>query len=226
MESLTGLRIACYARFSSDAQREASIDAQLRLVREFVERAGGTVAPNLVFADRAISGTRVMRQGYDQLLRLIEGRRVDLVVTESADRLSRDLGDADRFWKLCRFHMVRVICVSDGIDSASRGSRLQFGVKSLMSDEYVEDLASKTRRGLRDLFDKKANTGGLPLGYKSVGVWGNKREPDYYRIEIDPEAAALVVRIFEMYAGGNPISASRRCLTLLLPIHLRSSSEV
>lgn len=202
-KGLTDLRIGAYARFSSDAQRDSSIEAQFRLIREFVERHGGLLRDELMFADRAVSGTKSSRDGYDRLWKLIEAKAIDVIIAESADRFSRDLGNSDRLWKLCRYHDVRIVCVSDGIDSATRGARLQFGFKSMMSDEYLDDLRAKTLRGLRETFaEKKGATGGLPYGLTSRPVWSGGREHDYCEIIIDADRAATVARIFELYVSG------------------------
>jgi site-specific DNA recombinase len=212
MDSLAGLRTAAYARFSSDNQKDTSIDDQVRLCRDLLVRHNGSVSDEFVLSDYAISGVSKARAGFDQLLRLIESRAVDLVVTESADRLSRDLGDADRLWKLCEFHNVRLICASDGIDSARDGSRMQFQFKAVMSDQYLVNLGKQTLRGLRGAATRGTSTGGLPYGYKSEPIWNGGREPDGYKILIHEEQARIVVRIFEMYLDGKSLLTIAKAL--------------
>jgi site-specific DNA recombinase len=148
MDTLAGLRVAAYARFSSDDKRQTSIDDQLKWAHEFVEARGNCVIPDLVFTDSAMSGARNNREDFERLMRLVERRGVDVIVCEATDRLSRDLGDADRVWKIICFHNVRLICISDGIDSSNEQSRTIFGVKAMFADEYLLDLGKKTSRGL------------------------------------------------------------------------------
>ena len=171
METLAGLRGAMYARFSSAKQRDTSIEDQIHLCQDFLSRNQGSVAKELILHDHAVSGTVVAREGFDRLLSLVEAKAIDFVITESGDRLSRDLGDSDRLWKLCEFKRVRVILVSDGIDSARDGSRTAFRFKAVMADEYIQDLAKKTLRGLRGQHGRGFSTGGLPYGYRSVPIW-------------------------------------------------------
>ena len=64
-EKLT-TRVALYARYSSDLQRDASIDDQLRVCRARVEREGWCV--NQTFTDSATSGATTLRHGYQALL--------------------------------------------------------------------------------------------------------------------------------------------------------------
>ena len=55
------MQAVIYARYSSDAQREASIEDQVRLCRELAERQGWEVAE--VYADHALSGASALRPG-------------------------------------------------------------------------------------------------------------------------------------------------------------------
>src|SRR4051794_13436147 len=105
---LSGLIIAIYARFSSANQKDTSIDDQVRVGRDFVEKNSGIVDDKNVLTDYSVSAASIARAGFEQLLQRIEARAIDVVVTESADRLSRDLGDADRLWKLCAYYNVRL----------------------------------------------------------------------------------------------------------------------
>lgn len=201
--SLRSLRVAIYARFSSENQRDASIDDQVRLCREFIGRNEGDSGGGRILTDYAVSGRSIAREGFDELLRLVETRMVDVVVTESGDRLTRDLGDADRLWKLCQFNSVRVICVSDGIDSIHDGARMAFRFKAVMADEYLHDLSKKTARGLWGAAMRGQSTGGLPYGYTSAPILSGGREPEGFKVVIDAEKAAVVQRIFELYVAGH-----------------------
>ncbi|MFI5297403.1 MAG: recombinase family protein [Polyangiales bacterium] len=200
---LKGLTIAVYARFSSANQKDTSIDDQARLCREFVEKHSGQLKDANMLTDYSVSAASIARAGFEQLLQRIEARAIDVVVTESADRLSRDLGDADRLWKLCAYHNVRMICVADGIDSARDGSRMHYRMKSLIADEYLVDLGAKTMRGLEGAALRGYSTGGLPFGYASRAVVDPaQREPLGFEILIDAGKAEIVRRIFNGYVDG------------------------
>ncbi len=197
------VRVVIYARFSSANQRDTSIDDQVRKCMQAVEEAGWTVGAEMILTDYQVSGASTARAAFDRLYSLVrqEPPGVDVVVTESADRISRDLGDADRFFKQLQFAGVRLICVSDGIDSQNQGSRLVFNMKAMMADWFLEDLRAKTLRGLEGQALRGWSTGGLPTGYRSEPV-GDPKKPDGFRILIDEEAARVVVMIFERYREG------------------------
>jgi DNA invertase Pin-like site-specific DNA recombinase len=201
--SLKGLKIAIYARFSSDHQRDTSLTDQVRLCTDFIEAHGGKVDPNFVLTDRAVSGAVKDRPAFERLQRLVARGAVEVVVCESADRLSRDLGDADRLWKLIDFHRVRLILVSDSIDSINEASRMHFRFKAIFADEYLTDLGKKTLRGLLGANDRGTATGGLPYGYSAVPLPGDDSGTRGRQIIIDDAQKLVVQRIFEMYAAGH-----------------------
>ena len=60
------MRAVVYARYSSDHQREASIDDQIRLCTSFSEGQGWIVTKT--YSDQAISGASLLRAGYQSLL--------------------------------------------------------------------------------------------------------------------------------------------------------------
>ncbi|MEM9075105.1 MAG: recombinase family protein, partial [Myxococcota bacterium] len=166
--SLTGKRIALYARFSSDRQSDASIDDQLHRCREYVAKQGGTVDGALVFTDYAVSGASMARVGLEALLAAIGAGKVDAVILEDVSRLSRDLADSAAILKRLNFEGVRLVGVADGVDTIDKSAKLTFGVRALLGDVYLDDLRDKTRRGLAGRHRSGKATGGLPFGYVST----------------------------------------------------------
>jgi site-specific DNA recombinase len=129
-------------------------------------------------------------------------------VTESVDRLSRDVGDADRFRKLLTHHTVDLECL-DGtrITASGKSDALMFGMRSLFAEQYRIDLADKTLRGLEGNARKGAPTGGVPYGYRiKVTPSADPKRP-MRAIEIHPDQAAVVRRIFSMYLAGHSFAS-------------------
>ena len=87
------MRVAVYARYSSDLQDSRSIDDQLALARDHACRQGWQVVAE--FTDAAISGASIHnRPGLQSLMEYAGARGFDVLLTESMDRLSRDLADS------------------------------------------------------------------------------------------------------------------------------------
>ena len=189
-------RTALYARYSSDNQRDASIEDQLRLCRLHAERQGGSVADS--YSDRAISGSSLLRPGIQELIADAQRGRFDTILTESLDRLSRDQEDIAGLYKRMRFLGVRIITLSEG-----DVSELHIGLKGTMGALYLKDLADKTRRGLRGRVEAGKAGGGNSYGYDVVKRFAENGEPIRGDRSINEAQAAVVRRVFRDYAAGN-----------------------
>lgn len=183
------MRTAAYARFSTDTQRDASIEDQLRNIRAHCARMGWP--DPVVFADKAISGARTDRPEYQKLMH--QARRFDVILVDDLSRFSRDSVETQQQIRRLKFAGVRVVGVCDGIDTANKGHKVGVGLRGLMSEVYLDDLADKTHRGLTGRALAGASAGGLPYGYR-VTTTGQRA--------IDEAQAAIVRRIFAEYLAG------------------------
>src|SRR5688572_12911404 len=106
------MRVALYARYSSDQQRAASITDQQRICREFAARQGWTVVAD--YTDAAMSGASLMRAGIQLLIQAALAGTFDVVLAESLDRFSRDQEDTAGLFKRMTFAGVKIVTVSEG----------------------------------------------------------------------------------------------------------------
>lgn len=201
-QDLNGRRVALYARYSSDRQSDTSIEDQVARCRRFVEERGGDVVD--VFTDYATSGSSLKRPGWDALMRAVEGHRVDVVVAESLDRVSRDVADSATLFRRLQHLEVPLLGVGDRTDTSDVSSSAKVGryVKTIFSELYVDEVRDRTLRALEERARAGLATGGLPYGYRSKPREDGKRE-----IEIDAAQASTVRRVFEEYSRGRSKSA-------------------
>jgi len=82
------MRAAVYARFSSENQREQSIEDQVRVCREFAKRDGITILDEHVYFDEAQSGAIRARPGLEALKRAAEEKQFEAVLVDDSSRLS------------------------------------------------------------------------------------------------------------------------------------------
>ncbi len=189
------MKVALYARYSSDNQRDASIEDQLRVCRARADREGWTVVDS--YSDRAISGASLLRPGVQELIADGLKRRFDLILTESLDRLSRDQEDIAGFYKRMRFAGVSIVTLSEG-----EVSELHIGLKGTMGALYLKDLADKTRRGLRGRVEDGKSGGGLCYGYDVVRQIDSSGAASRGERTINEAEADIVRRIFMEYLAG------------------------
>ncbi len=194
------LKVALYARYSSDNQRDASIEDQLRLCRLHATKQGWTVVDS--YSDRAISGASLLRPGIQELIQDAQRRRFQIVLSEAMDRLSRDQEDIAGLFKRMEFADVRIVTLSEG-----DVSHLHVGLKGTMNALFLKDLADKTRRGQRGRVEKGKAGGGLCFGYDVVRTMGVDGQHTTGERRVNEAEAEIVRRIFREYAAGH---SSRR----------------
>ena len=190
------MRIALYARFSSERQDERSIDDQLRLCRDHAAKLGAAIAGT--YADYAISGASLINR--PEARRLIEDARAgkfDAILAEALDRLSRDQEDIAFIFKRLAFAGVKILTVADG-----EISELHIGLKGTMNALFLKDLAAKVRRGMRGRAIAGFAPGGRSYGYDVVRTLRADGEVERGRRSINEAEASVIRRIFKNYAGG------------------------
>ncbi|WP_408886996.1 recombinase family protein [Limobrevibacterium gyesilva] len=188
-------RAAVYARYSSDNQREASIEDQVRICRARAEREGWVVTE--VYADYAISGATADRPQFQALMAAARSGRFDIVLAEALDRLSRDQEHIAGLYKQLSFAGVRLVTIADG-----DVTELHVGLKGTMAAMFLKDLAQKTHRGIEGRVRAGASGGGLSFGYRVLRQFRADGTPTAGEMEIVPEEAELVRRVFSEYTGG------------------------
>ena len=201
---MTQLRAVIYARYSSDLQREASIEDQLRVCRSRAAAEGWLVVDT--YCDHAQSGSTSFRLHYQQMLQDAGTAKFDIVLAESLDRLSRDQENVAGLYKTLQFNRVQLITLADGVVS-----ELHVGLKGTMNALFLKDLAAKTHRGLRGRIEEGRSAGGISFGYRVRRELDTHGEPIRGGRDIDSDEAKVVIRIFEMFAAGqSPRAIARR----------------
>lgn len=216
------MRCAIYARYSSDLQRSSSIDDQVRRCREYAGGKGWTVIEDYVNADRAKSATALA--GREKLQSLIQAakskpRPFDYILVEDSSRLARDLGDSSNIVRTLQFHGVQVAYVNNGIDSGQKSAKPLLLIQGLMDEQYIDGLAEKVHRGQEGRVLAGFNPGGKIYGYRNVPIEDPTRSAKYgrpavlgVRLEIVPEEAGVIRRMFDLYAAGHGLAAIAKVL--------------
>ena len=193
------MRVAIYARYSSDLQNPRSAEDQVHLCRGYMVRNWPEAPPPLVFKDEALSGRRLQaRLGLSSLLREVDQGKVECILVESLDRVSRNLRDTVGIFDNLNEQGTRLISVNEGeIDF------LQMGIRGTIGTVYVEDMIKKVRRGQNAKAAGGLFPGGLAYGYKVVrDKLDQAGRPVVGERAIDPEQAKIIRLIFREFAAG------------------------
>lgn len=190
------MKAVIYARYSSDSQREESIEGQLRECKEYAERNGITVLS--AYIDRALSAKTDNRPEFQRMIKDSAKGLFDIVLVWKLDRFARNRYDSAHYKAILKKNGAKVVSAKEAIAEDSTGILLESLLEGY-AEFYSVELSEKIHRGQKENALKGLNNGGgIPLGY----LLGKDQ-----RLEVDPITAPLVVEIFSRYAEGETIRA-------------------
>ncbi len=189
------MRAVIYARYSSDRQREESIEGQIRECTAFAKHNDITIIGTYI--DRALSARTADRPDFQRMIQDSEKKLFDTVLIYKLDRFSRDRYDSAHYKHILKKNGVKVLSVKENISDGPEGIILESMLEG-MAEYYSAELSQKIHRGQKENALKgKNNGGGIPLGYVL-----NKQTQ---KLEVDPQTALIVVEVFKRYAEGETV---------------------
>lgn len=179
-----------YARYSSSAQTEQSIEGQIRVCKEYAESNGIKIINEYI--DRAMTGTNDNRPAFLQMIEDSKKKQFERVIVYKLDRFSRNKYDNAIYKHKLEQNGVKVISATEVISDTPEGRVIE-SLLEAFAELYSKDLSQKVKRGLRESVLKGNFTGGNILyGYKV----------ENRKILINEEQAPAVKLLFEEYANG------------------------
>ena len=186
------MRVWLYARLSGDDDpAQNSLQNQQEICRAFAEKQSWTIVGSST--DDNISGMNFSRRGLDMLTAAVQAKQVDAVLVKDLSRLGRHRTQTALFIDFLRQQQVRVISVTEGVDTFCEEDDLMIGVRGLMNDYYAKDIGKKIRAGYR----QKQKDGLVitpPFGY-----WKDKNTN---QVVVHQDAAETVQLIYALYLQG------------------------
>ena len=173
------MKAVIYARYSSDSQREESIEGQIRECTAFAEKNGITILRHYI--DRAYSAKTDNQKLFD------------MVIVWKLDRFARNRYDSARYKAQLKRNGVKVVSATEVISEGAEGIILE-SVLEGYAEYYSADLSEKVIRGRKENALKcKFNGGTLPIGYVI---------DEEQHFQIDPLTAPFVLDVFKKYDKG------------------------
>lgn len=189
------MKAVIYARYSSDSQREESIEGQIRECTEYAEHHGITVLAHYI--DRALSARTADRPEFQRMISDSETQIFDVVLVWKLDRFSRNRYDSAHYKHILKKNRVRVISVKENISEGPEGIILESMLEGY-NEYYSAELSQKIQRGQHENAVKaKSNGGNIPYGLM-VG--------DDHSLVPNPLTAPIVHEIYERYDTGETMS--------------------
>ena len=180
-----------YARYSTDSQREESIEGQIRECTAYAEKNDLTVVKHYI--DRAISAKTDNRPQFQQMIKDSERGIFDVIIVWKLDRFARNRYDSARYKTQLKRNGVKLVSATEVISAGPEGIILE-SVLEGYAEYYSADLSEKVVRGMTENALKGIYNGGtIPFGYMID-------ETRHY--QPDPLLAPYVEQTFQKYADG------------------------
>lgn len=186
---------AGYVRYSTINQKDISVEYQQQVIEDYCTR--NKLILHNIYVDRAQSGTTDNRPGFQEMIADARTNPVwKKVIVYDYSRFSRDVEDAVHYTDLLYAYGIRLISVTEPCGDTPE-DKLAIHIKHAINQYYADHCAEITFQGLRTVAQKTKHCGGTPpLGF-------DLDAEDL--LVINPEEAALVKKIFDMYLNGTSL---------------------
>lgn len=188
------MKAVIYARYSSDNQREESIEGQMRDCMQYAEYNDIQVVGSYI--DRALSAKTDNRPNFQKMIKDSAKRIFDVIIVWKLDRFARNRFDSAYYKNILKKNGVRVVSAKESISEGAEGIILE-SVLEGYAEYYSVELAEKVNRGMTDNALKGMYNGTVvPMGYYV---------DEEQHLQIDEKKAQFVKEIYQRFADGEAI---------------------
>jgi Site-specific recombinases, DNA invertase Pin homologs len=196
----SNLRVAVYCRVSTSSDEQlSSYQAQLEYYQKKVKDNPRWILVG-IYADQGVTGTSTKhRKEFMRLIRACERGKIDLVITKSVSRFSRNTLDGLEYIRRLKSIGVGVYFEKENVNTLTMDNELILTFMMSAAQAESESLSGNVRWGHR----KNFQDGKVYYRYKNFLGY---REGEDGNPEIDPEEAEIVKRIFSRYLQGQSVA--------------------
>lgn len=200
MAKQTIYNVGIYVRLSQEDMRAGeslSIENQKLILTKYVKEQGWNLID--IYVDDGYSGTDFDRPGVQRLLDDAKDGKINLIICKDLSRFGRNYIEVGRYVDyIFPSYNIRFIALNDNVDTASKDSSAldMMPIVNLFNEWH----AASTSKKIKAVIEANAKAGKYRTTFAPYGyLKGN--DPKHLPV-IDPEAAPIVRRMFEMRAKG------------------------
>ena len=190
------IRVAAYCRVSTDGDEQLGSFESQKLYYEEKIAANTEWASAGIFADEAITGTKVdKREGFQDMIQKCQNGEIDLVLTKSISRFARNTLDTLQYVRMLRDRNIAVFFEKENINTLDMNGEMLLTIMSSLAQQEVESLSMNVKMGLKMKMKR-----GEMIGFN--GCLGYDYHPEDKSITVNEDEAEIVKFIFDMYLQG------------------------
>lgn len=205
-------RVALYCRLSEEDRNKvsadddsASIQNQKSMLLQYALQQGWEVFH--IYSDDDYTGSDRNRPEFQRLLADAKAHKFDIILCKTQSRFTRELELVEKYIHgLFPLWGIRFVSIVDNADTDNKGNKKSRQINGLVNEWYLEDMSDNIRSVLTNRREKGFHIGAFAL-------YGYQKDPNQKgHLIIDPEAAAVVRRVFALFAQGYGKTAIARML--------------
>lgn len=205
-------RVALYCRLSEEDRNKvsadddsASIQNQKSMLLQYALQQGWEVFH--IYSDDDYTGSDRNRPEFQRLLTDAQAHKFDIILCKTQSRFTRELELVEKYIHgLFPLWGIRFVSIVDNADTDNKGNKKSRQINGLVNEWYLEDMSDNIRSVLTNRREKGFHIGAFAL-------YGYQKDPNQKgHLIIDPEAAAVVRRVFALFAQGYGKTAIARML--------------
>jgi len=174
---------------------------QRKILLDYAEYQGHEVIGESF--DDNVSGMHFNREGINKIYEVVENSLIEAILVKDLSRLGRHRTQTALFIDYLSENNVRVLSVTENIDTGNENDDLIVGFKGLINDVYAKDISRKARSGFRQKQKE---------GLIMIPPFGYFKDRNTRQVLIAEEAAEIVRMIFRLYVDGHGLKAVARIL--------------
>ena len=181
-----------YKRVSTlDQKREGfSLGEQEEKLKEFCKFKGYEIYK--VYADEGISAKNDKRPAYQEMMRDVKDKKINVIVAFKLDRLTRSVYDIEKLMKFVNDNDCDIDCMADESNTTTSNGRMVMRIMTSVSQNEIEKCSERTKFGMVGAIKAGHIPNKCPLGFKR----NNKK------LVPDPLTKDIVIRVFDLYLEG------------------------
>lgn len=190
------IRVAAYCRVSTDSEEQlSSYESQVNYYKELISSMSEWELVD-IFADEAISGTKVdKREEFQKMILLAMDGKIDLVITKSISRFARNTVDTLKYVRMLKEKNVAVQFEEENINTLTMDGELLLTILSSVAQQEVHNTSEHVKKGLKMKMER-----GELIGFQ--GCLGYDYDTKTKTISVNEKEAEIVRYIFKRYLEG------------------------
>ncbi len=206
------MKVGIYCRLSeedrnkqSEQDDSLSIQNQKSMLLQYAINEGWDVYD--IYNDDDFKGAIRNRPAFNRILKDAEQRKFDIILCKSQSRFTRELELVEKYIHGLFIEWgIRFVSIVDNADTQNKGNKKSRQINGLVNEWYLEDMSENIKSALTIRRQKGFHIGAFSL-------YGYEKDPDKKgHLIIDPEAAAVVQKVFNLYDDGYGKSSIARML--------------